>query len=144
YGARTSFVGSFVPGYFIASSNVRSTATEESVQIFKDLMQSYREGISDDELEFTKNALVKSNAREFETLRSLIGMLENISMYDLPFDYVKGEEETVINMDLDQHKELAQKYIDPSKMYYVVVGDAATQMEPLANLGFGEPVLVSQ
>ncbi len=69
-------------------------------------------------------------------------MLQNISMYELPFDYVKGEEDIVLNMDLDQHKMLAQKYIDPTKMYYVIAGDAATQMDALKSLGFGDPVLV--
>ncbi len=142
YGARTYFTGSHVPGYFAASSSVRSSATEESAQIFKDLMTEYRNGITEGEMEFTKNALVKSNAREFETLGSLLAMLQNISMYDLPVDYVKGEEEIVISMDLEQHMLLAQKYIDPSKMYYVVAGDAATQMEALSSLGFGDPVLV--
>jgi zinc protease len=142
YGARTSFSGSHVPGYFLASSSVRSSATEESVTIFKDLMEQYREGITEEEMEFTKNALVKSNARKFETLRSLLSMLQTISMYDLPFDYVKGEEEIVIGMDLDEHMALAQKYIDPSKMYYVIAGDAATQMETLSSLGFGSPILV--
>ena len=28
------------------------------------------------------------------------------------------------------------------KMYYVVAGDAATQLKDLKKLGFGEPVLV--
>jgi zinc protease len=142
YGAWTYFSSSYIPGYFMASSSVRSTATEESVEIFRDLMEKYREGITEEELVFTKNALVKSNARDFETLRSLLYMLQNISMYDLPFDYVKGEEEIVLNMDLVRHMELAQKYIDPSKMYYVIAGDAETQMDALKNLGFGEPVLV--
>jgi len=142
YGARTYFSGSYVPGYFLASSSVRSSATEESVQIFKDLMEAYRDGISEEDMEFTKNALVKSNAREFETLRSLLSVLQNISMYELPFDYVKGEEEIVIGMDLNQHMMLAQKYINPSKMYYVIAGDAATQMDALSSLGFGDPILV--
>jgi zinc protease len=105
-------------------------------------MEAYREGITEDELEFTKNALVKSNARDFETLRSLLRMLQNISMYDLPSDYVKGEEKIVLGMDLNQHMELAQKYIDPSRMYYVIAGDAETQMEALESLGFGEAILV--
>jgi hypothetical protein len=29
-------------------------------------------------------------------------------------------------------------------MFYVVVGDAATQLKPLEKIGFGEPVLVKQ
>jgi hypothetical protein len=29
-------------------------------------------------------------------------------------------------------------------MYYVVVGDASTQMKPLEKIGFGKPILVKQ
>ena len=142
YGARTGFSGSTIPGPFIASASVRSTATKESVQIFKDLMTTYREGISDEDLQFTKDALIKSNALQFETLGSLVGMLEEISLYNLPKDYVKKQEKIVNRMDGNQLKALAQKYIDPLKMYYVIAGDAATQLEPLSEIGFGKPVLV--
>ena len=45
-------------------------------------------------------------------------------------------------MTLEQHKELAQKYIHPDKMIYLIVGDAATQLQPLEKLGFGKPVLI--
>ncbi len=144
YGARTNFSGSYVPGTFMASSSVRSSATNESVLIFKDLMEKYRAGITDEDLQFTKNALIKSNARDFETLRALIGMLEDMSMYDLPKDYVKNEQDIVRNMTLEQHKELADKYINPNAMYYVIAGDAATQMSSLKDLGFGDPVLYKE
>lgn len=142
YGARTGFSGSIIPGAFIASSSVRSTATLESVQIFKDLMTKYRDGISEENLVFTKNALIKSNSRRFETLRALLGMLKNIGTYDLAFDYIKDNEAIVKAMTLDQHKGLAQKYINPLAMYYVIAGDAETQMDQLNKLGFGKPILV--
>lgn len=141
YGARTSFNGSFIPGVFIASSSVRSTATLESVEIFKKLMEQYREDISEDELKSTKNALLKSYARQFETLGALNGMLREIGMYNHPVDFIKNEENTIRNMTIEQHKKLAQKYIDPSKMYYVIAGDAETQLKPLEKIGFGKPVL---
>lgn len=142
YGARTGFSGSIIPGAFIASSSVRSTATLESVQIFKDLMTKYRDGISEDNLIFTKNALIKSNSRRFETLGALLGMLRNIGTYDLAFDYIKDNEAIVKAMTLDKHKGLAQKYINPMAMYYVIAGDAETQMDQLIKLGFGKPILV--
>ncbi|MFH1937661.1 MAG: pitrilysin family protein [Bacteroidota bacterium] len=138
YGARTAFRGSEIPGPFVASASVRSSATEESVKIFKELMEQYRNGITEEELLFTKNALIKSNAREFETLRALISMLSNIAEYNLPFDYVKNEEAIVNNMTLDRHKELADKYIVPERMYYVIAGDAKTQLKPLEKIGFGK------
>ena len=142
YGARTGFSGSYIRGTFQASASVRSSATFESVEIFKNLMEEYRNGISEEDLIFTKNALNKSKARDFETLRAKLSMLQEISMYNLPFDYVRGQEKIVTEMTLEQHKALAQKYIDPNRMYYVIAGDAATQMEALEKIGFGKPEMV--
>ncbi|HBB91305.1 MAG TPA: peptidase M16 [Bacteroidales bacterium] len=142
YGAGTSFSGSYIPGPFTASSMVRSSATLESLQIFKSLMESYRNGIPEEDLAKTRSYLVKSYAQNFETLGALTSMLADISMYNLPVDYVKGEQETIRNMTVDQHKALAQKYIDPSRMYYVIAGDAATQAAQLKALGFGEPAII--
>jgi len=144
YGARSSFNGNNLYGTFQASSSVRSNATLESMEIFKGEMEKYREGITEEDLAFTKDALIKSNARQFENMGSLLRMLQSISEYDLPFDYISKEQEVIRNMTLDSHRSLAQKYIEPQKMYYVVVGDAATQLEPLKSLGLGDPVLVEK
>jgi zinc protease len=144
YGARSGFWGGKTYGTFEASSSVRSSATQESVQIFKVEFEKYRQGISDEDLEFTKNALIKSNALNFETLGALHEMLTTISAYNLPFDYVKQEEAIVKAMTPESHKELALKFLKSDNMYYVVVGDAATQMKPLEKVGLGQPILVVQ
>jgi len=142
YGARSYFSEMKNPAPFLASSSVRSDATFESVSIYKNAMEKYREGISDDDLLFTKNSLIKSNMRRFETIGSLLSMISSISKYNLPDDYVLNEENIVRNMTLERHKQLAQQYINPDQMIYVVAGDAATQLKPLAKIGFGEPVLL--
>ncbi len=144
YGARTGFSGYLNPGTFSAFSQVQSQATLESVQIFRDLMSKYREGIAPEDLQFTKDALIKSNTREFETLGALLGMLNDIAMYGYPDDYIKQQEEFVKSLTGDQHKKLAQKYIDPGRMIYLVVGDAATQLKPLEELGLGEVIIIDQ
>jgi zinc protease len=69
-------------------------------------------------------------------------MLNNIALYDLPVDYVRQEEAFLTNLTPDKVMELAKKYIDPERMYYVVVGDAATQLKDLEKVGFGKPVLI--
>jgi len=144
YGARTGFNGSKIPGTFTASSSVRTNTTGESVQIFKDQISAYKSGISEEDLEFTKNALIKSNARRFETQGSLLGMLQEMSSYDLPANYIEGEESIVKGMTLEQHKALANKYLDESKMAYLVVGDAATQFAQFKNMGFDEVKLLNK
>jgi zinc protease len=144
YGARTGFNGNMFTGTFVASSSVQSNTTLESTKIFLDEMNAYREGISADNLLFTKNALIKSNSRRFETIGALRGMLDNIAMYDLPFDYLKVREREVKDMTLEEHKMLAQKYIDPGVMTCVIAGDARTQVKQLRELGLGEPILVDK
>jgi zinc protease len=142
YGARSGFNGAKNYGTFTASSMVRTNSTLESVTIFKTEMEKYRQSIPQEYVDFTKSALLKSNARNFETLGNLLGMLNNISLYDLPVDYVKKEEAFVKEMTTDKIIEYAKKYIDPAKMYYVVVGDAKTQLKDLEKVGFGKPILV--
>lgn len=143
YGARSGFSMNNVYGTFSASSSVRSDATLESVQIFHDEMADYREGIPEEDLAFTKSALLKSNARNYETLGALQGILQEINSFDLPADYIAKEQELLKTMTLEEHAAICRKYIDPEKMFYVVVGDAATQMEPLTAVGFGTPEMIT-
>ncbi|MGB5944052.1 MAG: pitrilysin family protein [Leeuwenhoekiella sp.] len=144
YGARSGFSGSKIPGTFTASSSVRTNTTGESVEIFKDEISKYKEGISEEDLEFTKNALIKSNTRRFETQGSLLGMLQERSAYGLDPNYIENEEAVINNMTLEKHRELANKYLDESKMAYLVVGDAATQFQQFKDMGFDEVVLLDK
>ncbi len=144
YGARTDFRGTELPGYFIASAAVQTNATLESAQIFRDEITKYRNGITEEDMNFTKNSLLKSNALRFETLGALRMMLSQIAKYNLPFDYVKNQEKQIQQMTIDEHKMLAQKYLHPDKMIYLIVGDKATQFEKLKELGFGDAVLLDK
>jgi len=86
--------------------------------------------------------MIFSNALKFETNQSLVGMLSTLSKYGLPDDYIKKEENIIKNMTVEEHKAITDKYIIPDKMYYIIVGDAATQLKPLEKIGFGKPVLI--
>ncbi len=144
YGARTSFEGNSTTGYFVASSAVQSNATLESAKIFKDEIAKYKSGITQEDLDFTRNAILKSNALRFETIAALRGMLTQISRYDYPLDFVKQQETIIKNMSLGKHKTLARFYLHPDKMIYLIVGDAKTQLDKLEELGFGTPILLDK
>jgi zinc protease len=141
YGARSYFQEMKIKAPFIATSMVRSDATFESVRIFKDELEKYRNGISANDLQFVKNYLLRSNALRFETNSALANMLFTMAKYNLPDNFVEQEENEIKSMTLDDFKAMTDKYIVPGRMYYVVVGDAATQMKPLEKIGFGKPVL---
>jgi zinc protease len=142
YGASSYFQEMKSKAPFVAATSVRSDATFESVKIFKDEMEKYRNGISENDLQFIKNCMVLSNALRFETNSALAGMLSTMAKYNFPDDYIKKEESIIKGMTIEEHKAITDKYIVPERMYYVVVGDAATQMKQLEKIGFGKPVLI--
>ncbi|NLN29971.1 MAG: insulinase family protein, partial [Bacteroidales bacterium] len=142
YGARSHFSGYRNFGIFSASSMVRTNSTLESVIIFKTEMEKYRENIPQEYVDFTKSALIKNNALSFETIRSLLSMLNNIASYGLPVDYIGQEEAFLTELTKEKLLELAKTFIDPSRMYYVVAGDAKTQLRELEKAGLGKPVLL--
>lgn len=143
YSIRSSFSGSNRYGGFLVSSGVRSNVTFEAAALIKSIMENYADTYTAEDLEVTKSFLLKSKARSFETLGAKLGVLENISDYGLPYDYVSQQDAIVEAMSVDRVRELAAKYIRPDAMNYVIVGDAATQSQRLTGLGFGEPVLLN-
>ena len=142
YGASSYFMEQKEKAPFIASTSVRSDATVESVRIFNEEMEKYRNGISEEDLQFIKNSMIRSNALRFETNNALVSMLSSMSRFGLPDDYIRRDEVTIKGMTLEEHKAITGKYINPGRMYYVVAGDAATQLKPLEKIGFGKPVLL--
>ncbi len=144
YGIGSRFSGSTIKGPFSISSGVRSNVTYESVSLIKEIVENYGENYVDNDLEVTKGFMIKSNARAFETLGRKLNMLTNISNYNYPDDYAKQREAIVKEMTVSDIKTLAEKYLDADKMIYLIVGDAATQLEKLEGLGFGKPVLLNK
>ncbi|QKX05687.1 insulinase family protein [Aquimarina sp. TRL1] len=144
YGIFSQFSGSTIPGPFTITSGVRSNVTYESSKLIREIMNSYGNKYSTEDLNITKSFLTKSNARAFETLTDKLEMLTNISLYNFPYDYVKKREQIVQNITVEDIKLLANTYLNGDKMLYLIVGDAKTQLKPLEKLGLGTPVLLNR
>jgi len=93
-------------------------------------------------IDFTRSGLMKSKTRSYETLSNLMGMLNTMTSFNLPADYISQEGAYLKGLTAEKQYAIAKKYINPAKMYYVVVGDAKTQMIPLEKVGLGKPILV--
>jgi zinc protease len=143
YGIRSGFSGSKEVGEFQIGSGVRSNVTLESTQAIKDILEAYPETFSEADLETTRGFLTKSSARAFETAGAKLNMLENMSEYNWDANYVKEREAIVAGMSQQKIKQLAEQYLKPGEMIWLVVGDAATQLERMTELGYGEAVLLN-
>ena len=144
YAVSSRFSGSARPGPFRVATRVRSNVTLESVELIRDILGEYAGGFTEGDLEATRNYLIRSNARAFETLRAKIGMLEKINALGFRVDYVVERARIVREMTLDRVRELAERYVDPRRVVFLVVGDARTQLPRLAALGFGRPILIDR
>jgi zinc protease len=144
YGIRSRFSGSTIKGPFVINSGVRTNVTYESVSLIKEILENYGKNFNENDLEVTKGYMLKSGARAFETLNSKLDMLTNISNYNYPNDYAKQREAIVKALTVEDVQALARKYIHPDKMIYLIVGDAASQLAKLENLGFGKPVFLNE
>ncbi|QYO65221.1 M16 family metallopeptidase [Leptolyngbya sp. 7M] len=140
YGIGSSFSGTRTPGPFTISSGVRSNVTLESTQLIKEILQNYAKNFSEADLETTKSFLIKSNARAFETAGAKLGLLDNVSKYGWRPNYIKEREAIVRSMTVERIRELSGKYFNVNRMYWVIVGDAKTQLPRMKELGFGEPI----
>jgi zinc protease len=132
------------PGFFQAYSSVRSNVTKESLDTFKEVIGQYGETYTEDDLSKTQNSMIKKNTQRFETLFDLVGILQDISTYDLPMDYIDQEQTAVTNMTVDKIVATTNEYMDLNNMIYVIVGDKETQFDRLKVEGPGNPVLVDK
>ena len=144
YGAQSGFPERLHHGYFVTLTSVRSNVTYESLELLKQILETYQEEYSDENLEKTKNNLVRGRARAFETLDQKLDILQTAATFDLPLNYMQKDQQTLTDMSIAEAKELIKRYIDPQRMAWVVVGDKTTQLERLKELGLGEPILLDR
>lgn len=135
YGARSFFSGNEDYGYYRAQAGVRTdTTTASIVEFFKEIESYQADGISEEELTFTKEAIGQSEARDYETPSQKLGFLSQILTYDLDEDFVEEQQDILRNMTKADVDGLASELLD-GDMALVVVGDRAIIEEELKTLG---------
>ncbi len=139
YGSGTYFGGGTYPGPFTFYSSVKQRATDSAiVEVFKELEKYKTTGITQEELDFTKKALLQSGILDYETAFQKAFFLGNILTYNLPDDYIAQQEAILKSITVDEINALAKKYISPEKMVILVVGDKYKVKEQLEKLGYGK------
>jgi predicted Zn-dependent peptidase len=125
YGARTSFDFRRGGGPFAANAGVQTAVTKESVAEFMKELRGVRgeRPVTPAELEFSKQAIIRGYPRSFETPDQIASRLAAVVIYNLPDSYFNSYIANVRAVTLDDVTRVANKYLDPSKMAILVVGD---------------------
>ena len=137
YGARSGFNGDEDRGYYRASAGVRSNATAASITEFVNEITSFhKDGITADELAFTKSAIGQRDARAYETPNQKLRFLARMMTYGLDTSFVDEQNTILKGMDKAEIDALAAKHLDLGEMIMVVVGDKETVFDEVNGLGF--------
>jgi zinc protease len=139
YGARSYFSGATdtETAAFVASAGVKATASDSSVvEFMNEITQFGKEGITEEELSFMRNAVGQRDARSYETPRQKAGFLGRILRYDLDRSFVDEQAEIVQNISKKEIDALAKKYLKYDKMNILLVGDAESIRPKLEKLGY--------
>ncbi len=142
YGASSGLVETLEVAPWAARTSVRANVTLESLELVRDQIREYAATFTAEDVEVTKNQIIKSNTRAFESLSAKLDVLRRMSRYGLSADFVEADQEALLAMQLEDFREVIETHLPESQMIYVVVGDAQTQLAPMADLGYGEPLLL--
>ena len=137
YGARSYFRGDEYIGSYTARAGVRSDITDKAlVEFEKEIRNYYENGITADELIFTKNAIGLSEAREYETPRQKLGFLSRILTYNLDEGFVDLQNDILANISKEDVDALAKQHLNMDEMIIVIVGDKKAITPGLKDLGY--------
>jgi predicted Zn-dependent peptidase len=126
YGAYSSINNDEILGRFNASANVRNAVTDSAVTEFMNELSKIRnERVSEEELRDAKAYLMGSFGRGLENPATVAVYAINTARYGLPADYYANYLKKVEAVTAEDVQRVAQKYINPDKMYIVAVGNAS-------------------
>jgi len=140
YGARSAVSAGHTYGEFEAWSAVQSDAVGDALDVFRTQWSDARNGLSGEELAWTREGLSNSMAREYETLPALLEVLRNIGFFGLPADYLVTWRKTLDALTTGDAGRMVRNWMDPTRVLYLVAGDAAVILPQLEKLGWGEVI----
>ena len=143
YGAYSRFQYRRGAGPFSASAEVQTAVTKESVIEFMKELNGIRGAIpvSPGELEQNKQGIIRRYPSGFETIGQISGQLSNLVVYDLPDTYFNDFIQKINAVTVDDVTRVANKYLDPSKMSIVIVGDRKVIEDKLKTLGYSITIM---
>ena len=137
YGAASSFDMRVTAGPFAAMAGVQTDKTTESLKEFFNELNGILQPVPADELARAKNYVALRFPGGFETTGDISRRLEEVLTYRLPENYFSSYVQQIEAVTAADVQRVARKYIDPSRLIVVVVGDVKTIEPGIKGLNLG-------
>lgn len=137
YGARAGFRSSDYENLYAGSAGVKLEATDSSVSEFiREILEFKNDGITEDELAFTKSSIGQSEALKYETPYQKAGFLQLIMDNGYDKQLTVKRQNIVTGISKSDINTLAKELLTTDEMVILVVGDKEKIAEGLARLGY--------
>lgn len=135
YGASYDHQGMF---YTLASTKSESTvdATKEMLKQIGDLKT---QPFTEDELKSAKDQLLNSFIFRYDSKQKILTEAATLEFYGYPADFLQKYRAAIEKVTLADVERVAKKYIDPSRLAVLVVGNQDELKTPLTALNLGQP-----
>ncbi len=138
YGVHSHFSYFKEAGYFAISTSVDLNNTKNAlIEIYQEI-EKIKNGITNDELSFTKSSLTKRYPSNFETYRQIAANISSKVIHNLPDDYFETYINKINSLSLDDVNKIANNSIYPDELITVLVGDSKRIFSQLSENEFGE------
>ena len=127
---------------YIAYTSVRANVTRQSLDLIRELYENYTDTFTDQELELTKNKIIKDNTRKYESLSSKLNVLRQISKFGYSNNFIENNQKELLEMTLDDFHLMIETYLNEDEMFYLIIGDAKTQVDLLNDFGNTKAIMV--
>ncbi|MGQ0712595.1 MAG: M16 family metallopeptidase [Gemmatimonadaceae bacterium] len=138
YGAGSSFSMRQTAGPFTARAEVVGAKSDSSLVEFMKELRAIRDTVPQTELEKAKRYLQLQLPGEFETTGDIASQLVPVVVYGLPLDYYNSYTRRIEEVSVADVQRVAERYVDPSRIAVVIVGDRKAIEAGLRALNIGE------
>ena len=122
---------------YLITAPVQADKTGPAIRVLMDQVSGFvtTRGLTDVELTRVINGNTRQLAGQFETSQAVLQALRSNALYRRPDNYWEAISDRYRGMTISTIDQAARKVIDPKKMVWVVVGDAAKVRPQLKGLG---------
>ncbi len=125
YGVYSNLIARKYAGPWTAGGDLRTEVTDGAMTEFlRELNRIRDEKVPDDELDAARRSVVARFALSLESPQQLIAYAITRKAYNFPADYWDKYPAQIVGITADDVQRVARKYINPTTMQVVAVGDA--------------------
>jgi zinc protease len=124
------------PGTFYVAASTKSASTVDATQAMLEVTNQLKtQPFTEDELKRAKDQVLNSFIFNYDTKEKVLYEQARLEFYGYPLDFLEKYRDAVEKVTTADLERVAKKYIDPSKLAILVVGNSSEFGTPLSKLG---------